>query len=149
MTRIAAITPTDLPDWLRLRRALWPEGSADDHARELPAMLEAPRRFAQFLAREDGEAIGLAEASVRRDYVNGTTSSPVAFLEGIYVSPMHRRRGIARALVAAVQAWARERGCAELASDAPLANAASRAMHRALGFTETEAVVYFVKRSDA
>jgi len=41
--------------------------------------------------------------------------------------------------------WARERGCSELASDALLDNAASRAMHRALGFEETERAVFFRK----
>lgn len=36
-------------------------------------------------------------------------------------------------------------GCGELASDAPLENAASHAMHHALGFVETERVVFFKK----
>lgn len=51
--------------------------------------------------------------------------------------------GPARALVAEVEQWAREQGCSELASDAALWNAAAQAVHRALGFEETERVVYF------
>ena len=54
-----------------------------------------------------------------------------------------RRSGCARALVAAAGTWARECGCSEFASDANFANADSHAMHRALGFVETERVVYF------
>lgn len=50
---------------------------------------------------------------------------------------------LARALVAEVEQWAREQGCSELASDAALWNAAAQAVHRALGFEETERVVYF------
>lgn len=144
---VEPIGPQDIPDWLRLRRALWPEAGDDGHARELPAMLADPARFTQFLARIDGEAVGLAEASVRHDHVNGTSSSPVAFLEGLYVVPARRRRGVARRLVAAVEDWARSRGLAELASDAPVDNAASLALHARLGFAETERVVSFLKRT--
>lgn len=41
--------------------------------------------------------------------------------------------------------WARACGCRELASDALLENQASHAAHRALGFVETERVVFFRK----
>jgi aminoglycoside 6'-N-acetyltransferase I len=82
---------------------------------------------------------------VRNDFVNGTRSSPVAFLEGIYVVPQERRRGVARSLIAAAEDWARVRGCVEFASDASLQNRLSQAMHQALGFEETERVVYFRK----
>jgi aminoglycoside 6'-N-acetyltransferase I len=86
---------------------------------------------------------GFAEASIRTDYVNGTDAAPVAFLECLYVAPEARRRGCARALVTAVHAWGRARGCREFASDASLANADCQAEHRALGFVETERSVYF------
>jgi aminoglycoside 6'-N-acetyltransferase I len=69
----------------------------------------------------------------------------VAFLEGVYVLPANRGQGIARQLVAGVQEWAEERGCTELASDALLNNHGSHAMHKALGFAETERVVYYSK----
>jgi aminoglycoside 6'-N-acetyltransferase I len=109
-------------------------------------MLGAPERYRVLLfVDEQGEALGFAEASIRVDYVNGTSSSPVAFLEGLYVLPASRGQGIARQLVAGIQRWAEERGCTELASDALLDNQASHAMHEALGFTETERVVYFLK----
>lgn len=79
------------------------------------------------------------------DYVNGAESSPVAFLEGIYVAPDARRRGVARNLVVEAERWATSKGCKELASDARLENTASHAMHAALGFVETERVVFFKK----
>ena len=90
-----------------------------------------------------GSAMGFVEASKRVDYVNGTSSSPVAFLEGLYVEPTSRRKGVARALVADVERWALAERCSELASDSPLENIAAHAAHRALGFEETERVVYF------
>jgi aminoglycoside 6'-N-acetyltransferase I len=54
-----------------------------------------------------------------------------------------RRRGVARSLVNAVVTWARGEQCRELASDSLLANTESHAAHGALGFDETERVVYF------
>ncbi|MNH44722.1 Aminoglycoside N(6')-acetyltransferase type 1 [compost metagenome] len=69
----------------------------------------------------------------------------MAFLEGLYVRPASRSQGIARQLVAEIQQWAEEMGCTELASDALLNNQGSHAMHEALGFRETERVVYFLK----
>ena len=83
--------------------------------------------------------------ALRRDHVNGTSSSPVAFLEGIYVAPEARLQGVARSLVARAEQWAASVGCVEFASDARIENTASHAMHHRLGFAETERVVYFLK----
>jgi aminoglycoside 6'-N-acetyltransferase I len=69
----------------------------------------------------------------------------VAFLEGIFVEPEHRNRGLARLLCRAVETWARRLRCSEFASDVLLENTASQGMHKALGFEETERVVYFRK----
>lgn len=131
--------------WLDLRQALWPQ-EREQHLLEMAAQIADPR-WIQFVAYSAStEPMGFAEAALRTDYVNGTQSSPVAFLEGIYVAPQARRKGVARALVAAVSRWAEERGCSELASDALLQNEASHAVHRALGFEETERVVFFCRR---
>ncbi len=138
-------TVDDLDAWGRLRLQLWPDIPADALSAEQVAMLEAADRCAVFLWEEGGVVSGLAEASLRHDYVNGCETSPVVFLEGIFVAPEHRRRGVAGRLVAAVEGWAREIGVRELASDADLANTISHAMHRDLGFEETERVVYFRK----
>jgi aminoglycoside 6'-N-acetyltransferase I len=129
-----------------MREALWPGASREEHIAEMSSFLESPARYAQFIAyTAAGQPCGFAEASVRSDYVNGTHSSPVAFLEGLYVTPQHRRYGVARELVAAVAQWAQSAGYGELASDALLNNELSHAVHRALGFVETERVVFFRK----
>ena len=133
------------PDaWLALRAALWPHCPLDKHQREIDAQAADAGRHAAFLAQDgQGQAIGLIELSLRGDYVNGTSSSPVAFVEGLYVAPRHRRASAAGRLMAAARAWARERGCAELASDTSLDNLVSQQAHLALGFEETERVVFY------
>ena len=142
--RVVRAGEAHLERWARLRAALWPDDPVSTHRAGLARKLaEAGERFAGFLAVDaEGEA-GFAEAAIRFDHVNGCHTSPVAFLEGVYVDPAHRRRGVARALCASVAAWGAAAGCSELASDADLANAGSHAMHRALGFEETERVVFY------
>ncbi len=147
VTRVAPMTVTDAEAWAAMREALWPNGGDHGtHAEDVALLLADPGDTVNLMARdESGKPAGFAEASLRHDYVNGCDTSPVVFLEGIYVAPAMRRQGVARALVAAVQAWARSRGCSELASDAALDNLGSHQMHKALGFAETQRVVYFRK----
>jgi aminoglycoside 6'-N-acetyltransferase I len=133
-----------LSQWMSLRFALWPDEDREIMAREAPSILARPDMLV-LVARQGDSVTGFAEASVRRDYVNGCETSPVAFLEGIYVMPACRHQGIARALTGAVEDWAKAQGLRELASDALLDNMQSHAMHQALGFSETERVVYFRK----
>lgn len=136
-------------DWLALREMLWPDSTREEHAAEMARVAADPFRFGQFLARDAaGARLGFAEVSLRTDYVNGTESSPVAFIEGLFVLPHARRKGVAGALMAVIVAWGRARGCSELASDALLDNTGSHAMHAALGFTETERVVFFRRALD-
>ncbi|WP_407666660.1 aminoglycoside 6'-N-acetyltransferase [Microvirga roseola] len=135
-----------LSEWVALRQALWPETPEQDHLSESQAMIWEPEKARAFLARvPGGVAAGFAEAALRHDYVNGCASSPVVFVEGIYVQPAFRKQGLARLLVRAVEEWAVRLGCRELASDTELHNRDSQQMHAALGFEETERVVCFRK----
>ncbi|WP_082511578.1 aminoglycoside 6'-N-acetyltransferase [Devosia sp. Leaf420] len=143
---IAPAVPSDACDWTSMRTALWPSGGNGEHAAEIAELLKDPGETINLIARgADGAALGFAEAALRRDYVNGCKTSPVAFLEGIFVVPEARGKGVARALIAAVEGWSRAQGCTEFASDAAPENAASLAMHAALGFAETQRVVFFRK----
>ena len=134
-----------LDDWLALRRALWPHQTPDCHRSQIEDALRCPDRSVGYLAVAGEVGIGLVEAALRTDYVNGCTGSPVAFLEGIHVQPAWRRRGVARSLCRAVEAWATGLGCREFASDAATTNLDAQRAHQALGFEETERVVFYRK----
>jgi aminoglycoside 6'-N-acetyltransferase I len=143
---IERCTELNQPGWLQFRMALWPDASADEHRGYMAISLAQPERFLQLMMYDEKrQPIGFIEGSIRGDYVNGTETSPVGFVEGVYVVPAVRRQGVARRLFEAIGDWARARGCRELASDALLENEASQRAHRALGFKETERVVYFCK----
>ena len=133
-----------LPHAAALAAELWPGNTPDGLLAELEAI--STEEGAVFLAEEDGAFAGFAQCRLRRDYVEGTDSSPVGYLEGIYVRRPHRGRGLARALLSACEDWARERGCTEFASDCELDNAGSIAFHLGAGFAEANRIVCFTKR---
>lgn len=148
MFEIRRATQIDAAAWRRLREALWPEDGLEWHASEIErffaGQLDMPL---EVLVAIDGfgETVGFAELSIRR-YAEGCLSDRVAYLEGWYVDPRHRRHGVGRALVLAAEAWARGQGCTEFGSDARLDNDISAAAHRALGFEEVERIRCFKKR---
>jgi aminoglycoside 6'-N-acetyltransferase I len=143
--RIAAPDKEGLAEWRRMRHALWPEMTEAENIQETNALGEGPKAFVRLALDGQGRAAGFVEATLRTDYVNGCETSPVVFLEGIYVEPWARHQGAARKLAQAVQEWAQQMSCSEMASDALLENTDSHGMHLRLGFEETERVVYFRK----
>jgi aminoglycoside 6'-N-acetyltransferase I len=128
-----------------MRITLWPWDEVEDHAEEAEELYLAgnPDRHAMIALDDGGVAAGFAEATIRRDYVEGCETSPVVFLEGIYVRPEARLGGVALALAEAVAEWGKAKGCTEFASNALLDNIDSHRFHAAIGFEETERVVFF------
>ena len=127
-----------------LAAELWPHAAPDELLAEFEGF--SPEAGAVFLAKEDGTFAGFAQCQLRHDYVEGTNSSPVGYLEGVYVQEEYRGRGMARALLAACEDWAREQGCLEFASDCELDNGGSIAFHLGTGFTEANRIVCFTKK---
>ncbi len=116
---VRAVVPGDASAWLRMRRALWPKGREAEHRWEIAQFFAGLARepLAVFLAADAaGSAVGFAELSLR-GRAAGCRTGRVGYLEGWYVAPHARRRGVGRALVAAADRWARSQGCLELASD--------------------------------
>jgi len=130
--------------WLEMRVALWPECPSGESTLEINRILASEREDAFLAVDESGAALGFAEVSTR-EFVDGCRSSPVGYLEGIYVRPEYRRQGIGAALVRAAEVWSRDRGCSEMGSDTELDNSASIAFHTAAGFRETDRQVVFLK----
>ena len=138
---IVPVDDTNEALWARLCHDLWPENPPG----EMLAERRAGRLPHEFLAYVAGQPAGFISLSVRREYVEGTNGGPIGYLEGIYVCPAHRRQGVAAAMVAFAEGWARARGCREFASDCYVDNAASRAFHAGVGFAEAGVNVHFVK----
>jgi aminoglycoside 6'-N-acetyltransferase I len=142
---IRTYQPADYPAWLRMRRALFASLTAGSEAEDAAAWLARPDAVVLVAERAERSGLaGFAEVGARA-YADGCETSPVAYLEGWYVDPDVRRRGVGAALVRAAEAWARARGYRELASDALLDNRPSQEAHIALGFGEVERSVKYRK----
>lgn len=138
-------TLRDAPALAGLAALLWEGHSAEEHLQDIAETIKK-HDAAFFLCSVGGEAIGFAQCQLRHDYVEGTSSSPVGYLEGIFVKHGHRNKGHAKALLEKCEEWAKEQGCEEFASDCELGNEASIAFHMHMHFEEANRVVCFKKR---
>jgi aminoglycoside 6'-N-acetyltransferase I len=130
-----------------MRIALWPEESAAGMREDVERFFARTVTLLEevLLAEDDaGRLVGFAELSIR-PYAEDCATDRVAYLEGWYVEPDARKRGVGRALVEAAERWGRDQKCTEFASDALLDNSVSAAAHLALGFTETVQIRCFRK----
>ena len=146
MPDIRPVTPADAEAWLEMRQALWPDGSRESHLSEIESFLAGRLRMPLevLLAFDQDRAVGFVELGIR-PYAEGCETDRVGFLEGWYVAPDARRRGVGSSLVQAAEQWARAQGCTEFASDAELDNDVSHAAHLALGFEEVVQIRCFRK----
>lgn len=143
--RIREASHHDLFAWLRLRQALWPDCTPEQHRLEMGRLRREQGTAAVLLAVDgQGEVRGFVEVSLQVAAA-GCTTSPVGYLEGFFVEEEARGLGAGRALVAAAEEWARSKGCREMASETKQGNEVSRAVHRHLGYEETAPLIHFRK----
>ncbi len=138
---IRPLTADRAEQWLPLRLALWPHYTAEELLAQIRALGSEYVAFAAFAGEV---AIGLVEVALRPESP-GCTTSPVGFLEGWYVLPEHRRRGVGRRLAEQAETWARTQGCTEMGSDTNANYPLSPAAHAALGYQPASEPWYFQK----
>lgn len=158
---VRAVLPTDLPHWLAMRRALWPDAAANV-GEEISTYVTdgciggVPHGV--FLAErlESPHLVGFIEVSVHAA-APGHASGPVGYVEGWYVEASVRRAGVGRRLLHAGEAWCRQRGCTAIASDTTTRYVSlSVPSHLACGFRivepaqePIEGIVHFIKVLDS
>ena len=88
---------------------LWDNHDVAELRDEFAEILKS-EEAACFLACEAGVPLGFAQCQLRHDYVEGTQTSPVGYLEGIFVQPAFRHRGLANRLLGLVRAGQGKKG---------------------------------------
>ncbi|MDO4284975.1 MAG: GNAT family N-acetyltransferase [Eubacteriales bacterium] len=135
----------DIKILTELAALLWESHTKTELEDELSELMEK-ESVQFFIADENNIPVGFAQCQLRYDYVEGTTTTPVGYLEGIFVREKYRGQSYARTLLTECESWAREKGCQEFASDCEMENAVSFQFHRAMGFAEANRIICFTKK---
>ena len=142
----------DLEQLTALFLALWPQSSAEEHARELRSLLGGKPAVVLtmpliiFVAEtNDGTLVGFLEVDLRSHADGCNPSQPVGYIEGWYVAETHRQQGVGKGLLAKAEDWSRSHGCVEMASDALIDNELSQRAHEALGYAVVDRCVHYRK----
>jgi aminoglycoside 6'-N-acetyltransferase I len=139
----------DLKGVLRLATALWPDDPAREQRPHLRAVLagkpQSTLPLVLFVADDGGALCGFVEVGLRSHADGCDGRRAVGFVEGWFVVAERRGQGIGRALIKAAEAWARDQGCREMASDTWADNEASARAHEALGFAVVDRCINFRK----
>ena len=134
----------DLEILANLAVLLWDSNSVGELIAEFSEIISTSKsQF--FLKYENDIPIGFAQSQLRYDYVEGTKTSPVGYLEGIFIKDGYRNKGYAKELLVECEAWAKSNGCQEFASDCEINNIDSFRFHEAMNFTEANRIICFIK----
>ena len=112
---------------------LWNDHDAAELLEEFAELLKS-EGAACFLACEAGVPAGFAQCQLRHDYVEGAQTSPVGYLEGIFVLPEFRRQGIAGKLLQVFLDFAEGNHLAFLTLEVRASNYDAIALYGARGF---------------
>ena len=133
---IRPVRVADVERWLNLRVALWPEQALDVHREEVARLLSGDQQKCCFVAVGlDGAIAGFIEMAIR-SAAEGCGTSPVAYIEGIFVVPRARRMGLAQRLLNVAEEWAARRNLLEIAADVAIDNSLGQQLHLGCGFDE-------------
>ena len=141
---ILQVTNNQIEDLLQLALILYKNSEYYSLRQELISLVNSKDNIF-FLYLRENENIAFCHCSIRNDYVEGSKSSPVGYLEGIYVKELYRKQGIARLLLDKCEQWAKDKGCKQFASDCILNNTLSEKFHLKNGFKEANKIIHFIK----
>ncbi|OEY67510.1 GNAT family N-acetyltransferase [Marinobacter sp. X15-166B] len=131
--------------WKKYRNAVYNSVSDEFHSMEMERIYQDNEWFCHFIADENHHIIGLVELS-SRNVVDGCLSSPVAYIEGLYIEEQYRGRGLGKKLIKSILDWCKQNGFTELATDTELDNLDAQKFFHAVGFKETFRIVEFCKK---
>lgn len=137
-------TKSDCMDIAKLAILMWENHTVEELIEEFEAVIQ-DKESAIFIVSIDDKKIGFAQCQLRHDYVEGTKTTPVGYLEGIFIREEYRKQGYAKKLLSKCEEWAKEQGCSEFASDCELENEISIEFHIKMGFEEANRIVCFKK----
>lgn len=143
---IREATINDCAEIANLAKEIWTNNLISELEKEFNESIVSVKACIYVFVDEDKRIKGFAQCNLRYDYVEGTQSSPVGFLEGIFITEEYRGKGIGKLLLSAVESWAKEKGCIEFASECGINNSTSYNFHIHHGFKEVNRIICFSKK---
>lgn len=144
--KIKEYQPNEFGILVEMADDLYPNYDSKDHLiRDLRSQIRK-EQFQIYFAMQESTYVGFMMISMREDYVEGSSSSPTGYLEGIYVKPAFRKYGVARKLYLKAEQWVAAKGGIEIGSDTWLNNKDAQAFHLQLGFEEDDRLVHYIKK---
>ena len=140
--KLLSIQKDGFPQWQAMRSALYGSLNNERHQKEIEQAFASQDFFCYFLAGNGDRILGLVELA-SRNIVDGCSSSPVAYLEGLYLKEEYRGKGFGKEAIGIILQWCKEKGFSELATDAELTNLKAQKFYQALGFQEIDRVVEY------
>jgi aminoglycoside 6'-N-acetyltransferase I len=144
--RIERVLLKQKDQWINMAVDLWPFMDRVELSVLLDKIISSEKEVLLVAYEELLQPVAFVYVSLRYDYVEGTCSSPVGYIEGIYVKPDYRLQSFATSLIKAAESWSREKGCLEMGSDVELPNVMSQQFHEAVGFEEANRIVCYSKK---
>lgn len=141
---IEPISKDNLTNLAKLFLELW-EGSDFNEELENCKQILSSESETCFLIKEKDRYLAFIHLTIRSDYVEGSSHSPTAYIEGIFVKEDFRYLGFSKQLLKLAEEWSKQKKCTQLASDTELTNFSSIDFHKKVGFKEVSRIVCFIK----
>ncbi len=141
---IKQATKNDAPILAELAIQMWKDNTLSGLESEFSDIISS-ENAACFIKYVEDKPVGFAQCQIRYDYVEGAETSPVGYLEGIFIQEEFRHMGFAKELLQKCEKWASGKKCSEFASDCELNNVDSLKFHLAMGFDEVNRIICFKK----
>ena len=136
-------TQKDLKRWVELRHQLWPDSPMESLGQEATSLLMSPDEVCFLAVDDSGIPLGFAEAAIHQ-----ALSGLYGHLEGWYVRPEYRGRGMGRELVGCIEQWCLHRAIRILTSDTTPDCPLSPDAHKRSGFKKICEFTIFMKELD-
>ncbi|MFD2043281.1 aminoglycoside 6'-N-acetyltransferase [Ornithinibacillus salinisoli] len=147
MEKIIELSINHLDNVTDMAMALWPGHDFTELKEEFSDHINSDKSHVLLWLQEE-EPIAFIYLSIRTDYVEGAISSPTGYVEGIYVKPNYRRKGISNKLFNEGKKWMLEKGCKQVGSDIEYDNTVSYDFHTGIGFKESGRLITFIQDLD-
>ena len=140
--KFSKIKLEDFPAWKQMRIELYSALDNDYHNEEMETINSSDQWYCRLIKNDADEVMGIIEISYR-NIVDGCISSPVPYIEGLYLYPQYRRNGYGTEILKMIVTWCKKQGYTELATDAQIINTKAHKFYLSSGFEETDRVVEF------